>query len=401
MTVTPPAPPTNAAPTLAAPSGETVVQENVTGTVLTVEASDPDGDTLTYALVSGDTAPLQIDSVGAISFVERPDFEDPADSDTDNVYTVGVRVSDPQGATAETDVTIRVTDEPTPEQGLYTERQFSDIRVTRNIQFQSDRGLFADLFEAADSFGERRERPLIILASGGGFIAQSRASVEPIARDFAARGWLAVTIDYRTLGRFPRDEAEIQVAATRAVHDMFAAVRSARAGDGIVQTDFDSTRIVVGGESAGGVMAVTAAALDPDDPISAPAIRDYLADNGGVYGDLLPSFAERSDVQGALVLSGAVFDLDIIDAETAPTFAAHEEDDTVVPCEEGPEGATGTNGIVIGACDFVPDMIAKGVRAESYIVEDDAGHVDFTDEERAEIYDAAAALLVEALFRAD
>lgn len=148
-------------------------------------------------------------------------------------------------------------------------------------------------------------------------------------------------------------------------------------------------------------MAVTAAALDPDDPISAPAIRDYLADNGGVYGDLLPSFAERSDVQGALVLSGAVFDLDIIDAETAPTFAAHEEDDTVVPCEEGPEGATGTNGIVIGACDFVPDMIAKGVRAESYIVEDDAGHVDFTDEERAEIYDAAAALLVEALFRAD
>lgn len=391
----------NRAPVIAQPTADTVVQENVTGTVLSVDASDPDGDALSYALSAGDTGPLRIDgATGAITFATTPDFEAPADGDADNTYTVMVTVTDGRGGSADTDFTIRVTDEPAPERGLYREKQFNDIQATRNLEYAP--GLFADAFAAADSFGEDDDRPLIILAGGGGFIVEDRTSVESIATDFASRGWLAVTIDYRTLGRFPRSEAEIQVAATKAVHDMFAAVRSARADNGFLDgLAFDDDTIVVGGESAGGVMAVTAAALDPDDTITLPAIRDYLADNGGVYGDVGAFSGEDSTVQAALPLSGAVFDLGIIDADTAPTFGAHEENDTVVPCDEGQEGATGQGATVIGTCDFVPDMVAKGVRAEGFIVADDAGHVDFTDAEREAIYAAAAELFVEVLFPAD
>ena len=65
----------------------------VAGTVI---ATDPNGDALTYALSGGADAGLfSIDAAtGALSFVAAPDYEAPADADGDNVYEVGVSVSD-------------------------------------------------------------------------------------------------------------------------------------------------------------------------------------------------------------------------------------------------------------------------------------------------------------------
>lgn len=397
----PPVPPTpapNGAPSITAPPAEVLVQENTESVVFAVQANDPDGDSLTYTLSGEDAAAFTVSATGALRFAEPPDFEAPGDADADNTYRLSVMASDPSGANATAALVVRVTDEAYPEAGLLRQRLFDDISVTRNREYAP--GLFADVFTARGATDT--QRPLIIFASGGGFIVEDRRTVEPIALDFAQRGYLAATIDYRTLNRFPRNEEEAQVAATKAVHDLFAAVRSARAAEGFATGfAFDPDLIVVGGESAGGVMAVTAAALDPDDTISAPAIADYLAANGGVYGDVGDHDAEDSAVQAALPLSGAVFDLAIIDAKTAPTFGAHEENDRTVRCDTGAEGATGTNTVLVGTCDFVPDMQAKGVAADSLIIPDDAGHVDFTAEERADIYEGAAALFVEALYGDD
>ncbi len=73
------------------------VAENTTA-VTTVVASDQDvpAQTLTYSISGGvDSVLFAIDpSSGALSFVAAPDFESPADSGTDNVYDVDVRVSD-------------------------------------------------------------------------------------------------------------------------------------------------------------------------------------------------------------------------------------------------------------------------------------------------------------------
>ena len=88
------------------------VAENTTA-VTTVAAADPDsGQTLTYSIVDGADAPLlQIDSQsGALSFVSAPDFEAPADENSDNVYDVTVRVSDGNGGTDTEAIAITVTD---------------------------------------------------------------------------------------------------------------------------------------------------------------------------------------------------------------------------------------------------------------------------------------------------
>jgi hypothetical protein len=71
------------------------VAENSTA-VTTVTATDVDNVTLSYSIVGGaDASKFSINaSTGALSFVEAPNYETPADSGVDNVYDVTVSVSD-------------------------------------------------------------------------------------------------------------------------------------------------------------------------------------------------------------------------------------------------------------------------------------------------------------------
>lgn len=90
----------DATPVITSNGGTTFVSlslsENST-TVTTVTATDADTDTkLTYSIAAGTDASLfQINaSTGALRFINAPDFEQPADSNHDNVYQVVVVASD-------------------------------------------------------------------------------------------------------------------------------------------------------------------------------------------------------------------------------------------------------------------------------------------------------------------
>ncbi len=83
--------------------------ENASGTVYTATASDPDGNPLSYTISGGaDSARFSITAAGALSFVAPPDFESPADADTNNIYLVQLQVSDGT-ANATLDLAITVT----------------------------------------------------------------------------------------------------------------------------------------------------------------------------------------------------------------------------------------------------------------------------------------------------
>lgn len=71
------------------------VDENLT-TVMTVTATDADGNTLYYYITGGvDASAFSIDvTSGDLSFVVPPDFESPTDNNTDNDYEVQVSVYD-------------------------------------------------------------------------------------------------------------------------------------------------------------------------------------------------------------------------------------------------------------------------------------------------------------------
>lgn len=86
------------------------VPEN-TSNVLTILASDADGDTLNYSLSGGaDQALFNINSTsGALYFILAPDYEAPADSDSNNSYVLQVSVDDGVNTATQT-ITVNVTD---------------------------------------------------------------------------------------------------------------------------------------------------------------------------------------------------------------------------------------------------------------------------------------------------
>jgi hypothetical protein len=87
--------------------------------VTDVDATDSDGDTegdgLTYRFTTvrggTDNEVFTIDpETGLLGFVSAPDFENPADIDTDNVYDVEVTVTDSRGLTDSQRMRVRITD---------------------------------------------------------------------------------------------------------------------------------------------------------------------------------------------------------------------------------------------------------------------------------------------------
>ena len=91
-------------------AGETTVNyaENREDAVAEYTATDPEEATIQWSLTGDDASDFSI-SGGALTFNSPPDYEAPADADTNNVYRVTVTASDGSLSDA-VDVTITVTD---------------------------------------------------------------------------------------------------------------------------------------------------------------------------------------------------------------------------------------------------------------------------------------------------
>ena len=64
----------------------------------------------TFGLTGDDSGDLEVTTDGTLSFKNPPDFEDPADSDGDNVYEITVTASVPGMKDGSLDVAVTVTD---------------------------------------------------------------------------------------------------------------------------------------------------------------------------------------------------------------------------------------------------------------------------------------------------
>jgi hypothetical protein len=99
----------NRAPTITNATTSFSVMENQTA-AFSITASDPDMDSLTYSLTGNDAGVFSVSTSGVVTFNTAPDFEDPSDADTNNVYEVTGRVSD-GSLTATRDFTVTVTND--------------------------------------------------------------------------------------------------------------------------------------------------------------------------------------------------------------------------------------------------------------------------------------------------
>ena len=83
--------------------------ENGTSMVAAYSAAGPDAARATWSLEGDDAGDFRISSAGVLTFRTTPNYETPADADTDNVYMVTVKANDGTN-TATKAVTVTVTD---------------------------------------------------------------------------------------------------------------------------------------------------------------------------------------------------------------------------------------------------------------------------------------------------
>ena len=83
--------------------------ENGTGVVARFTATDPEGESIVWMVSGNDSADFSIEN-GVLRFKSSPDYEMPADTNSQNDYEVTIQASDGgEGTTAEKTVTVDVT----------------------------------------------------------------------------------------------------------------------------------------------------------------------------------------------------------------------------------------------------------------------------------------------------
>ena len=100
---------TNGAPSITNTTTSFSVMENQTS-AFTITATDPDNDSLTYTLAGADGATFNVSTSGVVTFKTAPDYENPTDADTNNIYAITARVSD-GSLSATKDFTVTVTND--------------------------------------------------------------------------------------------------------------------------------------------------------------------------------------------------------------------------------------------------------------------------------------------------
>jgi|GEM_PF-2000422 len=248
--------------------------------------------------------------------------------------------------------------------GRYFQPVFKDVTVTSGVAygsattaFGSTQTLLMDVYQPAGDASI--ERPVIIFAHQGGFVTGSRTEqyMVDVCTQFAKLGYVTASIDYRLLFT-TFDTTAVSRAAIRGMQDMRAAVRYFRRDAATTNTYRASpSRIVVGGASAGGFMALQVAYLDKASEVTSDV---GLAALGGIEGNSgNPGYS--SAVLAVLNLSGATNPPSIIEAGNAPLYSAHGTADAVVPYLKGRIGASLPPKYVFGSGLLNPYATSVGV----------------------------------------
>jgi acetyl esterase/lipase len=152
---------------------------------------------------------------------------------------------------------------PAPSRGRYLDRIFADAEVTRDVVYRSTidyQGnpveLHLDVWQPKGDTLERR--PLMIWMHGGYFVFGNKSSMDSYAREFARRGYVAVSLQYRLRPGVRINDAPSLVAAGHdAYDDATAAVEWLK--EHADDYRIDPEKVAAGGYSAGAVTALNLA----------------------------------------------------------------------------------------------------------------------------------------------
>ncbi|MEO0311656.1 MAG: hypothetical protein RIQ89_1313 [Bacteroidota bacterium] len=205
----------------------------------------------------------------------------------------------------------------------------SDVVFGSNVDYQGDTvQLTMDIYQPdGDTL---TQRPVIVWVHGGSFLGGTKndMDVTALCNQFAKRGYVTASINYRLGMVFPPNQTKATQAVYRAVQDMKAAIRFLRkdaATNNLYQ--IDSTLIFGGGSSAGAFTSIHLAYLNDVNELP-PAIDTTLLGNlDGESGN--PGYG--ATISAVLNLCGAIGDSSWIIENDIPIASMHGTNDNTVP----------------------------------------------------------------------
>ena len=171
-------------------------------------------------------------------------------------------------------------------------------------------------------------RPLVIGIHGGSLVSGNRSEMTPECIDFARRGYVAATIDYRIGIESPENVTTILGALLRGVQDTKAAVRFFRAH--AAEYGIDTSKIFLEGSSAGSMIAVHYAYWNESE-IPTGVNQTMWGDIEGTSGNP----GHSSAISGIINYAGAIVNPAWVNAGEPPIASIDGLSDTIVPQDSG------------------------------------------------------------------
>jgi acetyl esterase/lipase len=215
-------------------------------------------------------------------------------------------------------------------QKLYKDIVFSDCSIEKDLTYSK-----TEKYATFDLYRPKTDspvlRPLIIWMHGGGFKFGSKnaAGVKVWCSSFARRGWLCAAINYK-LGnkslKFTYDE--LVANCYRGVQDVRTALAFFKAHAG--QLGIDTTRIVLAGNSAGGMLALQTVYSTNHE------LRGLIVekDKGAAATGVVATGAASDPVTGVAAIVnfwGGIFDTAWLHNARVPIVSVHGTQDGIVP----------------------------------------------------------------------
>ena len=190
----------------------------------------------------------------------------------------------------------------------------------------STQNLLFDFYEPKND--TELKRPLFIYIHGGGFTSGSRSypSVKKLCRIMASKGYAVANIDYRLDPNFSLyNSTTDRRAMTDAMQDAKQAIRYFK---NLASTyKLDTTKVCIGGESAGAITAMMASYIDKQTEMNTYP----MAVPNNVIGSIANSNIGNG-VNATLCLCGWILDTNAIETPNdSPILWIHGSYDTFIP----------------------------------------------------------------------
>lgn len=265
--------------------------------------------------------------------------------------------------------------------GRYWNEIFPSVSMS-TVTYSTAYGLQMDIYQpAGDTLSAR---PVIILGHGGSFITgngdrTNDTTILKLCQRFAMRGYVTVSIDYRTVDYLTvLDSAAMVDEVIKAIGDGKAAIRFFMNDRATTNTyKIDTNNIYIGGNSAGAVLYMHVGYLDSIGECPAN-IAAAMTANGGFEGNSgFPGYSTRS--RAIINLAGALNETSFVGPGDKPSVNAQGTADNIVPynCGYPLTGVVHVNLCGLGMLE--PAYVSKGIYHMSHIFPGD-NHVPWASD---------------------